>query len=371
MKIAYIITWNLGHNDGVTRKVLRQVREWKKLGHEVEIFCAAEEITKAVNGVTFFKKDRVWSSIFAAFKNRKVYTNLCDQVIKYTPDIVYLRWEFHKRPLARLMENIPTIIEINTFFQGEFRRRSRENWIEKIRYWYYLLTYKKFDKCCSGFVSVCKEYLQLGQYDKWNKPHCYIPNSIPLDKEQKPIDYSAQEISIPRLVFISSGIQPWHGLDNLIELAEKSVGELQFDLITGFDVGYLELPENIKVYPFLEKDEFLEIFKNAVAGIGSAGLYENGMNEACVLKLREYLSAGLPVIVPYKDTAFLNQKSPEWFLELPNEPSSLGNNKEKIMDFVERIRGLRVQTNEVFPYISSEIWEAERVNFFKQVLKMK
>ena len=41
------------------------------------------------------------------------------------------------------------------------------------------------------------------------------------------------------------------------------------------------------------------------------------------------------------------------------------------MDFVERIRGLRVQTNEVFPYISSERWEAERVNFFKQVLKMK
>ena len=57
MRIAYIITWNLGHNDGVTRKVLRQVQEWKDLGHEVEIFCATEEIVKPVKGVTFFKKD--------------------------------------------------------------------------------------------------------------------------------------------------------------------------------------------------------------------------------------------------------------------------------------------------------------------------
>ncbi len=370
MRIAYIITWNLGHNDGVTRKVLRQVQEWKDLGHEVEIFCATEEIVKPVKGVTFFKKDRVWSSVFAALKNRKIYTTLCDEVIKYSPDLVYLRWEFHKNPLIRLMKKIPTIIEINTFFQGEFKRRSKENWIERIRYWYYLLTSKKFDKCCSGFVSVCKEYLKLGQYNKWNKPYCYIPNSIPVDKDQKPIDYLAGDSSIPRLVFMSSGIQPWHGLNNLIELAEKTVGDLEFDLITGFDAGFLEFPENIKVHPFLEKDEFLEIFKKSVAGIGSAGLYENGMNEACVLKVREYLSSGLPVIVPYKDTAFLDEKLPEWFLELPNEPSSLAKNKDKIIEFVSKMRGLRVQTNEVVTYISSERWESERVNFFKKVLKL-
>ena len=70
MRIAYIITWNLGHNDGVTRKVLRQAKEWKDLGHQVEIFCATEEIVRPVKGVTFFKKDRVWRSVFAALKNR-------------------------------------------------------------------------------------------------------------------------------------------------------------------------------------------------------------------------------------------------------------------------------------------------------------
>ena len=53
MRIAYIITWNLGHNDGVTRKVLRQAKEWKDLGHEVEIFCATEEIEACQRGYFF------------------------------------------------------------------------------------------------------------------------------------------------------------------------------------------------------------------------------------------------------------------------------------------------------------------------------
>ena len=76
MRIAYIITWNLGHNDGVTRKVLRQAKEWKDLGHQVEIFCATEEIVKPVKGVTFFKKDRVYFYILSIWDMQKEYQSI-------------------------------------------------------------------------------------------------------------------------------------------------------------------------------------------------------------------------------------------------------------------------------------------------------
>ena len=56
MRIAYIITWNLSHNDGVTRKVLRQVQEWKDLGHEVQVFCATEKKVKIYLGCIFSLK---------------------------------------------------------------------------------------------------------------------------------------------------------------------------------------------------------------------------------------------------------------------------------------------------------------------------
>lgn len=368
MRIAYIITWNLSHNDGVTRKVLRQVQEWKDLGHEVQVFCATEKKGENIPGVHFFIKDHVWSSPLAAIRNRKVYSSLCDAVVNYQPDLVYLRWEFHKKSLNKLMNLIPTVIEINTLFKGEFKRRSRENWIEFIRYWYYLMTHNKFNKSSSGFVSASKEILELGGYYETKKPCSFIPNSIPISENQETVSYSKPQSGIPRLVFISSGIQPWHGMQNLIELAKNSIGELEFDLITGFDAESLELPENIQIYSFLEKEDFMKVFKGAVAGIGSAGLYENGMDEASVLKVREYLAAGLPVIVPYKDTAFLDKELPEWFLELPNEAGALAREKENIINFVKKMEGFRIPLYDVIPYVGSKYWEAERVKFMEDVL---
>ncbi len=369
MKIAYIITWNLRHNDGVTRKVFRQVQEWQELGHEVEIFCATELEGQVLTGVHFFFKRRIWSSgLFGVFFNRRAYARLCESVRDFTPDVIYLRWEFHKNALANLMKDVPTVIELNTHFSGEFNRRAKENWIERLRYWYYKLTHKRFNKVCSGFVSVSKEILEKGGYEQLGKPACYIPNSIPIDHSSDPVGYVAKPDSIPRLVFISSGIQPWHGLENLLQLAEASKGELEFDLITGFEADETILPENVRFHAFLERDEFLDVFEGVVAGIGSAGLYENEMEEASVLKVREYLSAGLPVIIPYKDTAFLNDDLPEWVLQLPNEPGSLLASKQRILDFVKTMSGRRIPLQEVSPYVDSERWEAQRVDFMESVL---
>ena len=368
MRIAYILTWNLAHNDGVTRKVFQQVQEWRELGHEVEIFYSWNSEGKDAKGANFFQKDLIWNSPIGILKNNKTYSLLCKSVIKYNPDVIYLRWEFHKNSIMKLMCKIPTVMEINTHIESEFKRRSRDNFKDKLRYIYYLLTYKGFNKKCAGIVSVTKEILELGGYKEIGKPTCYIPNSIPIDENFSASNYSGKEDNIPRLVFIFSGLRPWHGLDNIVELAKGSIGELNFDLITGFDAQGLELPPNVKVYPFLEKNEFLDIFKTAVAGIGSAGLYEKQMNEACAIKVREYLAAGLPVIIPYKDTAFVDNNLPEWVLELPNQKGSLIKSKEKIINFVRLMRGKRLSSQEVMPYVGSKYWESKRLEFMKEVV---
>ena len=85
------------------------------------------------------------------------------------------------------------------------------------------------------------------------------------------------------------------------------------------------------------------------------------------LKL-EYLAAGLPVIVPYKDTAFLDKELPEWFLELPNEAGALAREKENIINFVKKMEGCRIPLYDVIPYVGSKYWEAERVKFMEDVL---
>ena len=92
------------------------------------------------------------------------------------------------------------------------------------------------------------------------------------------------------------------------------------------------------------------------------------MEEASVLKVREYLAAGLPVIVPYTDTAFMDDDLPDWILQVPNEPGSLLASKQKISDFVKVMNGRRIPLQEVSPYVGSERWETQRVDFMESVL---
>ena len=114
---------------------------------------------------------------------------------------------------------------------------------------------------------------QSGGYQDVESP-CYIPNSIPIDEDHETLNYSGGINSIPRLVFIFSGLRPWHGLDNFIELAENSIGELNFDLITGFDAQGIEFPQR-KTLLFLEKP-ILKIFRSAVVEL-ELQLYEKNM----------------------------------------------------------------------------------------------
>ena len=69
MRIAYILTWNLAHNDGVTRKVFQQVQEWRELGQEVEIFYSWNSEGKDAKGANFFQKDLIWNSPIGILKN--------------------------------------------------------------------------------------------------------------------------------------------------------------------------------------------------------------------------------------------------------------------------------------------------------------
>jgi hypothetical protein len=367
MKIAYILTWNLQLNDGVTRKIARQAQAWRDLGHEVEVFCASylkDEVSFPVN---IFHRRQIWSNPLAFISNRRIYMSLCDAVRNFAPDLVYLRWEFHKRPLAKLMSEVPTVIELNTHYAGEIRRRAKGSWIERVRLWYYKFTHHHFEAACAGFVAVSKEILDKGGYRKMGKPAIHIPNSIPLGDSGDPVPYKPAESGLPRLVFISSGIQPWHGFSELLKLADVTRGELEFDLITGFKLAPSILPTNVRNHEFLEKDEFLRVFEGAICGIGSAGLFENDMEEASVLKVREYLAAGLPVIIPYKDTAFLDSELPEWVLELPNRRDGLLDSREDILSFLQKMEGRRIPLAEVAPFVGSDYWEAQRVNFLVEV----
>ena len=88
------------------------------------------------------------------------------------------------------------------------------------------------------------------------------------------------------------------------------------------------------------------------------------MNEASTLKVREYLTAGLPVIMSHRDTDFPD--GAPFILELPNRPDAVVTHQAAIAEFVAAWKGRRVPRSEV-AHLDLEAKEAARLRFLEQL----
>jgi glycosyltransferase involved in cell wall biosynthesis len=366
MRIAYILTWNLRQRDGVTSKVEQQVNAWRALGHEVEVFCASYLKTDAPFPANIFQRRRIWNNPLALITNRKTYRELCNAVRDFNPDVNYLRWEFYKSSLARLMLEIPTCIELNAIYNSEFKSRAKTSIVDRLRYLYYLATGAKFEKCAAAFIGVTQEILDNRKVQLAGMPTMAIPNSTNLAGKST-VRFEGCADGLPRVVYMIGADNPWHGVDDVLKLAEQTKGKLEFDLVAGYEPSRHRLPVNVQWHSFLNETEFQNVFRGASCGLGTAGLHTKDMEEACPLKVRDYLAAGLPVILPYEDTAFLGRDTPDWVLKVPNNPGGILVAKDKIMDFVNTMTGRRISLEEVSPYVGSEYWEGKRMAFLQEL----
>lgn len=108
-------------------------------------------------------------------------------------------------------------------------------------------------------------------------------------------------------VFISSLFQSWTGIDILINDYKKTgdlglkihlIGSIHSDLLEEIKDSNLFI-----IHGELDNDEIRHVFNRCTLAISSFGFDKKNMKEACPLKSREYLSAGLPVVGSYIDSA--------------------------------------------------------------------
>lgn len=136
-----------------------------------------------------------------------------------------------------------------------------------------------------------------------------------------------------KLIFVGSPGMNWHGRDRIIELA-KLLTEFQFYLVGESESlsQNLSLP-NVKYYDKLDQDQLDELIANCDAGFGTMALERKLMVEACPLKVRNYLSLGVPVIINYWDTD-LSGNGLDFVLQLPKVYDSLDEQAELIRKFL-------------------------------------
>jgi hypothetical protein len=142
-------------------------------------------------------------------------------------------------------------------------------------------------------------YADMGGAHKYVLSNGFDINSVEvIEQEIKPN-------TTIKFCLISGSPNYWNGSDRYIEAFKKYSGneKIELHLIGLFNPKYLtNLHPHIVSHGMLSKEKLDEILPQIHVGLGSVGLHRVDLKEGNVLKVREYLSRGLPVIIGYQDT---------------------------------------------------------------------
>jgi len=356
MRVAVLLHWNEGEDSGVFKKVVTQVHTWKSQGIQVSVHIISRKSNFDIWQHHLGDQALSFHYYRRALSRFKAWREAVKAICAQEPDLVYHRYDLYMPSVGKLAHRIPLVLEINTDDLKEYCL------IPGPRCWYNRLTRGLLLQQVSGMVFVTYELSRLPYFAQFRKPSVVIGNSIALQDYPR---FPPPNNQTARLVFLGTGNQPWHGVDKIITLA-KRFPKWYFDLIGPTFNTIKYVPPNVFGHGRLTRNEYEPLLLQADAALGTLALHRQGVQEACPLKVREYLAYGLPVIIGYRDTDFL-QGAP-FILELPNTEDNVENNIELIENFVSRWKGRRVE-REAVAHLDVKIKETQRLAFFREVLE--
>ncbi|MCP1621164.1 glycosyltransferase involved in cell wall biosynthesis [Pseudomonas sp. SLBN-26] len=355
MKIAYLVFHDATSNDGVIKKVASQIKAWRGQGHDVEVFCTTPRLGESIlSGRQYLRKGDFSSAL-------RQNESLLDDVREFSPDVVYFRYISFSCTLHKILNDYICVTELNSHDVNEFRLLARleRTLRSRLRYYVYRFFRGLILSRVRGMVSVTRELAASPDFSKYSKPIFVVPNSIDLEQYEPMKDLGPGRIG---LFFIGTPGQPWHGVEHIERLAE-ALPEFDFNV-----VGYSGVDRsNLFFHGYLGVERYREIMRRSHICIGSLSLYKNGMQEACPLKVREYIAAGFPVFIGYSDTAFLDC-SPAWVLQADMQ-GELVEVRDALRAFCLENRDYVVPPESAKKFVGSDVLEMQRISFLEDVLR--
>jgi glycosyltransferase involved in cell wall biosynthesis len=342
--------------NGISKKIAMQLSAWAQSGPEVRYF-ALTATGEVWPGLTTARTE-VWARghpLLRAVRSRV----LCTRIRQWRPDVIYFRFAHHSPGLPRLFREIPTIAEINSDDLAEYR-----NTLPVAKQLYHRITRPRVLAPVAGFVTVTREL--AARFAPFGRPVIAIGNSVALT-DFPPLPPPAADLR--RLAFLGTAGAPWHGLERLAEIAvllpQWSIEVIGVTAETWRQLAPVLPPANVHLHGPLPRSAYEPLLAGATAAIGSLALFKNGMEEACSIKVREYLALGLPVIGGYEDTDI--PSGSDYFLRLPNNAASLASWRERIASFVEHWRTRRVPRSAI-AHLDVSVKEPQRLAFMQKIV---
>jgi len=357
MKILYIFTSPSIKGSSVQTKVLNQIKYLNKAGADCRgAFFSTEvnEVTPLNEYVDFVPvRESNWK-YFKAIGQLKILNKTMSEFISQRfdkTDIFYLRYPGASKGLFKISKKFGAKIvsEHQSKEIDEIKSHENQNQFglrpSKLMSWYlytFLPIYNEnkwgssFAKHINSIVTVTNEIARY-QSKKGCKNVIVSTNGIDVSS------FILKEIIKPKepltLLFLkgTTSIAEWNGINRLIEGIDKlETPEKKIKLVICGHYINGEIPHRnyIEHKGYLNKEELNGLFNEVDLGISTLALHKKNLNEASVLKSREYVARGLPFIYAYIDPD-LNDEAKAFSLEFPNDDSAI--DMQKVIDFAKKI----------------------------------
>jgi glycosyltransferase involved in cell wall biosynthesis len=352
VRIAYFVHVNGGSRSGVFHKIAGQIHHWREAGHVVQALVLTRDDASAWQ---IRLGDAVVKQYDGIGSRMRAMLSLVHAATAFRPDILYRRYDiFYPQELA-FPRRAVQVVEVNTNDLGEYALGTRGRFIYNAR------TRSLTLGRARGLVFVTTELSEDPSFRGYRAIHRVITNGIDLDSYP---ELSAPSNDRPRLVFVGSASQPWHGVDKLVALAMLRPA-WAFDIV-GMDGTGHPAASNVSWHGSLGRNGVLDILSRADVGVGTLALHRKAMHEACALKNREYLAVGLPVLYAGRDLDL--DGLGEYVLRIANTETGVIDDLGRIDQFVGRSIGLRVSRSRV-QHIDVAQKEQQRMALFQELIR--
>jgi hypothetical protein len=343
VKIAYIYLIYWDKYKGPEQKIRERAAIASECGLDIDFYVLNRFDTKDEKNVKLIKiisRNILHLGYSLLFQKYALVEKSID-LKKY--DYIVLRYFSADRSGVEFVRKYNVFLELHTDTISELQSNIRnEKFLgRKLVRLIRLILERKYNKkmveSCKGIIAVTDEIArkQLAGMSVL-VPHIVLTNGINSER----ITRTAFKIFDGKtldIVFIASYFFAYYGLDRVIDSIINYNGFVSINLHV---VGKVPnaLIEKYKKHTFIKyhglksTDESDAFFAGMSIAIGTMALFRNNMQEACSLKVREYIAKGIPFILAYKDPDLdeVDEKF-KFFLEFENSDSLI--DIQKVVDF--------------------------------------
>ncbi len=357
LKLCYIFLSAGIESDSVQKKVISQIRGLNDSGAE----CRGFFFTNDVDEVTVFDKNiilipypRTQKRLFNIIYQKKGLHNFVKHYLKQNLNVdeyIYLRYPGVTHELYKLAKEFKNriISEHQSKEIEEIKSLRNEHPIsfnvsKIISYFLYqfwpiyneVIWSKPYSKWLLAKVAVTNE---IAEYQAKNCNKVWvIPNGIETSKYK--IRVSPQLEGKLKIIFLkgTSGNAPWNGIDRLVKSIDNYPNNKSLELYICGHIIEGEVPNRDYIIQtgYLNSEELDHLISNVHFGFSTLCLYRKQLNEAAVLKAREYFARGLPFVYGYIDPDLENiESAKKYCFKVSNDDTLV--NFDEVIRFVNNV----------------------------------